>query len=275
MTQAEKATKFRELHHSGKTLVLPNAWDVGSALVFEKAGFPAIATTSAGVAAVFGYPDGEQISPDLMLDMVRRIAQAVTVPVTADVEGGYDDAVKTALAVMEAGAVGINLEDTLSAAPDKLVDLSKHTEMIRGVRRETNVVVNARCDIYLNRIGEAGSRFEQTVERAGAYHAAGADAVFIPGVVDRDTIGRLVKAIGGPINILALSGVPPIPELQELGVARVSIGSGGARAALGLARRLANELRDHGTFTSMTADPLSFPELQLLLRGSASAVPNP
>ena len=275
MTQAEKATRFRELHHTGKTLVLPNAWDVGSALVFEKAGFPAIATTSAGVAAVFGYPDGQYISPDLMLDMVSRIAHAVSVPVTADVEAGYDNAVKTGLAVMAAGAVGVNLEDTLSADPTTLIGLSQQTDTIRQVRQETNLVINARCDIFLSGIGEAAARFEHTVERARAYHAAGADSVFIPGVTDAGTIGRLVKAIDGPINILALAGVPSIPDLQELGVARVSIGSGGARAALGLARRLASELRDHGTFTSMTADPLSYPELQLLLRESASAVPNP
>ena len=266
MNQAEKAKRFRELHHTGKTLVLPNAWDVASALVFESAGFPAIATTSAGVAAVFGYPDGQFIGPELMLDMVRRIAEGVSVPVTADVEAGYDDAVKTGLAVMAAGAVGINLEDTLTEDPTALVDLSQQTEMIRRVRQETNLVINARCDIYLAGIGDAGSRFDRTVERARAYHAAGADSVFIPAVVSREAIGQLVKAINGPINILALPGVPSIPELQELGVARVSIGSGGARAALGLARRLANELREEGTFASMIEDPIGYADLQVLLR---------
>ncbi len=265
MTQAEKAQRLRELHHGGRTLVLPNAWDVASALIFEQAGFPAIATTSAGVAAVFGYPDGQRIDPDLMLDMVRRIAGAVSVPVTADVEAGYDDAVKTGQALMAAGVAGLNLEDTLSANPMALVDLSQQTEMIRRVRQETNLVINARCDIVLYGIGDPGSRFERTVERARAYHDAGADSVFIPGVVDRDTIGRFVKAINGPINVLAVAGLPSIPELQELGVARVSIGSGGARAALGLARRLANELRDHGTFATMTDDPISYLDLQKLL----------
>src|SRR5579871_1241555 len=130
MTQAEKAKLFRDLHHRGQILVLPNAWDVASARVFEEAGFPAIATTSAGVAAVFGYPDGQHIPPAVMLDMVRRIAYAVRVPVSADVEAGYDDPVQTAMLVMEAGAVGMNIEDAIGSS---LIDLTRQTDAIRAI----------------------------------------------------------------------------------------------------------------------------------------------
>lgn len=200
MTQAEKARLLRELHHSGKTLVLANAWDVASARVFENEGFPAIATTSAGVAAVFGYPDGQHIDPRLMLEMVRRVVHAVSVPVTADVEAGYDDPLQTAIGVMEAGAAGLNLEDMRE---ENLADLERQIRLIRDVREATNLVINARTDIYLAGIGEPATRFDRTVERLKAYLEAGADCLFVPGVRDAETIGQLVTALKAPLNILA------------------------------------------------------------------------
>jgi 2-methylisocitrate lyase-like PEP mutase family enzyme/aspartate/methionine/tyrosine aminotransferase len=265
MTQAQKAGLFRELHHRDRILVLPNAWDVGSARVFEDAGFPAIATTSAGVAAVFGYPDRQQIPGELMLDMVRRIANAVSIPVTADVEAGYEDPAATALAVMQAGAVGMNLEDTPNDDPRVLADLAQQVAIVRSIRAKTNLVINARTDVFLMGVGDPATRFDRAVERLNAYRDAGADSLFIPGVSDAETIGKLAKAVRGPINIIAVKGTPPIAELQKLGVARVTIGSGAARAALGLARRVAKELSEQGTYSTFTEDAISYVDVNRML----------
>ena len=265
MTQAQKAELFRGLHHRGRILVLPNAWDVASARVFEEAGFPAIATTSAGVAAVFGYPDGQHIGAALMLDMVRRIAAAVSVPVTADVEAGYDNPVQTAAGVMEAGAVGMNLEDSSEEDPSTLADLALQLETIRAIRARTNLVINARTDIFLAGVGDPATRLERTVERLNAYRDAGADSLFAPGVSDAETIGKLARAVRGPLNILAVRGTPPVPELERLGVARVTVGSGIMRATLGLTRRFAHELAGPGTY-SYTEDTISHAEVNRMLK---------
>lgn len=270
MDQAEKAKIFGELHHPTEQrrkqlLLLPNAWDVASARVFEEANFPAIGTTSAGIAAVYGFPDGQQVSRELMLEMVRRIVQAVAVPVTADVESGYGDALLTAVKVMEAGAVGINLEDTIDGQPAALVGMAEQAAVIRSIRAQTNLVINARTDIYLAGIGDAAARFDRTVERLNAYLEAGADCLFAPGVSDAETIGKLVQSIRGPLNILAVGGTPAIAELQRLGVARVSIGSGAMRATLGLTRRIAMELRERGTYSTMLDGAISYADVNGML----------
>ena len=248
-----KADRLRSLH-SGKILVLPNAWDVASARVVEQAGFPAVASSSAGVAAVLGYPDGQLVSRDEMLDLVGRMARALEVPLTADLESGYGDAGKTVEAALDAGAVGMNLEDLASGGRDLLVPIAAHEAAIgaaraAGDRRGVHFVINARTDVYLASVGEPESRFDHAVQRGRAYLAAGADCVFVPGVRDEETIGKLVKAIGGPINILVGPGSPSVQRLAALGVARVSAGSGPQRAAHTAARRAAEELRDRGTCT--------------------------
>lgn len=262
---AGKVQLFRELHRGPRILVLPNAWDASSAVIFEQAGFPAIATTSAGVANVLGYPDGQRISRALMLDMVRRIASAVRVPVTADVEAGYDDPVQTALDVVAAGAVGMNLEDSVSDDASTLADLPGQVEIIRAIRAKTDLVINARTDVFLLGIGDEATRLDRAVERLNAYRDAGADCLFAPGVRDADTIGKLARAVRGPLNILAVAGAPPVAELERLGVARVSIGSGAMRATLGLTRRIATELIEHGTFALMTDGAMSYAEINALL----------
>jgi 2-methylisocitrate lyase-like PEP mutase family enzyme len=274
VTPKAKAERFRALHAGPAPLVLPNAWDVASARVFEEAGFPAVGTSSAGIAASLGYPDGERISRGEMLKAVARIAGAVQVPVSADVEGGYGPfpkaLVQTVEGVLEAGAVGLNLEDGTSDAVRPLLDLDAQVERLR-LARETakragvNLVINARTDVYWLRFGAEAARFDRTVQRAKAYLAAGADCVFVPGVADAALIGALAKAIGGPLNVLAGPGCPPVPELKALGVARVSLGSGPLRAALGLTRRLARELLETGTYEHLTRDALPYPELRALL----------
>ena len=256
-----KAAAFRAMHRP--TLALPNAWDGASARIFEEAGFPAIGTTSAGVAYALGYPDGERLTRDEMLEVVARIARIVKLPVTADVEAGYGDPVETARQVWAAGAVGMNLEDIVG---DELNDLANQQAAIRGIRAAVpNIVLNARTDIFLNAIGDEATRFDRTVERLNAYADAGADCLFAPGVRDRETIGKLVKAVHGPLNILATAGSPDIAEMKTLGIARVSVGSGPMRATLGLVDRIARELRDQGTYAAMLDGAIPYAEVNRLL----------
>ena len=248
--QTEKAEMFRALHRGPEILVLPNAWDCASARIVEEAGFPAIATSSAGVANALGYSDGEHIPAAEMLAAVARIARCVRVPVTADLEAGYQDIAATTAGLVASGAIGLNLEDAGG-------DIAQHAARVATVRRVgrelgVNLVINARTDLYLDRIGcDPASRFDRSCERLRAYIDAGADCVFVPGVTDEDTIRRFVETLRFPLNILAVAGTPPIRRLQELGVARVSLGSGLARAALGLTRRIAQELQTSGTYEVM------------------------
>jgi 2-methylisocitrate lyase-like PEP mutase family enzyme len=261
-SQAAKANLFRNLHRGPKILLLPNAWDVASACILENAGVAAIATTSAGVAFTLGYPDGQKITREEMLAVVGRIAAKVKIPVTADIEAGYgnrpEDAALTARAVIEAGAVGLNLEDRTDDR--RLVDLSLQLEKIAAVRENSRkmgvpLVLNARTDVYLLEAGKPERRFGETVKRLIAFREAGADCLFAPGVRDLEVISRLVRELQHPVNILAGPGSPPIPELQKIGVARVSLGSSPMRATLGLVRRIAQELETAGTYQSLEDAP--------------------
>ena len=272
--QAQKAEQLRKLHTGGRILVLANAWDVASARVVEELGYPAIATTSAGVANVLGYPDGERISRDEMLDMVARIARAVRVPVTADMEAGYGttlrDMEETARAVVSAGAVGMNLEDVTGTDESSQVETALQMDKIRKIRDVSSslgvpLVVNARTDMYLMPIGPAGTRFERTVERLRAYREAGADCLFAPGVRDAETIAKLVKAVKAPLNILLTPGCPSVKELEKMGVARASTGSGAMRATLGLVRRIAKELAEAGTSSALFEGAIPYAEVNSLL----------
>ena len=258
--QKSKANAFRAMHRGGRILRLPNAWDVASARVFEDAGFGAIATTSAGVAFSLGYPDGQKITREEMLARVGRIARAVKVPVTADVESGYgnrpEDAGRTAREVIEAGAVGMNLEDVREGQALPLAELSLQVEKIRAVKEaalKTGVllVLNARTDVYLKEVGAPESRYDETIRRLIAYRDAGADCVFVPGLRDTGTIERLARDVKCPVNILVGPGSPSVPELEKLGVARVTVGSSAMRATLGLVRRIAEELKSSGTYATL------------------------
>ena len=273
--QAELARQFLELHHGPKILVLPNAWDVASARIFEDAGFPAIGTTSAGIANSFGYPDGQKIPREEMFAAVRRIAEAVEVPVTADAEAGFgstpEEVAGTAQAVIAAGAVGMNLEDGVVGKHDSLADVNLQKEIIQAVMEVVDgagvpFVLNARTDVFLNGIGPAETRLARTIERLNAYHAAGAPSLFAPGVRDTETIGHLVRGVAGPLNILATVGTPPIEELQRVGVARVSVGSGPMRAALGFLGRMARQLHEEGVFTLMTDGAVPYADANRLVQ---------
>lgn len=249
--QAAKAEQFRKLHHGPHMLVLANVWDVVSARIMEECGHPAIATSSAAVAFSLGYPDGQRVSRDEMLEVVGRIARAVRVPVTADLEAGYgttvEDMVETVKAAIEAGAIGMNLEDVTGDDESSLVDAALQVEKIRAIRETAKslgipFVLNARTDIYLLPVGPEATRFERTVERLRAYRDAGADCLFAPGVHDRETISKLVKAVAAPLNILAMPQCPSLTELETMGVARVSAGSMVMRAALRVVERIGKEM---------------------------------
>jgi 2-methylisocitrate lyase-like PEP mutase family enzyme len=257
ISQTDKAVEFLGLHRGPGALILPNVWDVASARVIEAAGFPALATSSAGVAFSLGYPDGQRISREEMIARVARIARAVTVPVSADLEAAYgntpEDAARTTREMIQAGAVGMNLED---AVDDQLLDTSLAVEKVRAARAvaaelRVPIVVNARTDVYMIPGGDPNEKYAETVRRLQAYCDAGATCVFAPGLKDAETIGRLVKDLECPLNILAGPGAPSIRELERLGVARVSLGSGPMRAGLGLLRSLAEELKTSGTYRAL------------------------
>jgi len=232
--QHEKAAAFRQMHREPPLLVLPNAWDVASAKALAALnGCRALATTSAAVARSLGWEDGEQAPVAEMIESARRIAAAVDVPVTADLERGYGDPVGTARAAWEAGLVGINFEDSTRAG---LVVLDEQVEAIRAIRAEVpELVINARVDVFL---GIGRGDIAEAAERGNAYLDAGADCVY-PIMAPPDSIPALVHRLDGPINVLAHKGTPPPAELEELGVARMTWGSGLASLAYAEAARVA------------------------------------
>ena len=275
MSQSEKASRLLALHHAKQPLLLINAWDAASASIVEHAGFPAIATTSAGVANAQGYPDGQHIPWPEMLEVIRRIAETVRVPVTADVEAGFAadlQQLEWALEqLVEAGAVGINLEDAVpGAAHGPLFSLADQANRIRTVRRiserlKLHLVINARTDAYWQKGAEPAAAWHETLERGKAYFDAGADCIFIPGLRDPEKIGDLVAAWKSPINILAGPGVPSIADLQKLGVRRISFGSGPMRAAMGFLRNICQEALDSGAYNKMVETAVTYDEMNALL----------
>ncbi|MFF0189882.1 isocitrate lyase/phosphoenolpyruvate mutase family protein [Streptomyces sp. NPDC005244] len=264
------ALALRALHVPGRPLVLPNAWDTASARIVEEAGAAAVATTSAGLAWDLGAADGDALDRERALAAVARIAAAVGVPVSADIESGYapdaEGVGDTVRAVLAAGAVGVNIEDALheeGAGP--LRPVAAQADRIAAARAAADTAgvplfVNARIDTFLRGAGGV----EETLERAAAFLAAGADGVFVPGAVDPVTVKALVGGIDGPLNIMVGPGAPAVAELAALGVARVSAGSGIAQAAHALVRRAARELLDTGTYGAM-AGGFDYGELNSLL----------
>jgi len=273
--QAQKAEWFRQLHHGPHILVLVNVWDVASARLVEEAGFPAVATSSAAVANSYGYPDGQRISRAEMLGAVERIARNVKLPVTADLESGYGDSAdavtELASTMVAAGAVGLNFEDGTGDPANPLLPLEQHVAKIQRLRAATNatgvpVVINARTDVYLAQVGEPATRFEHALRRANAYRQAGGDCLFVPGVSDAETIGKLVKAVGGPLNILAAPGGPSVGELERLGVARLSFGSWPFRSVMGWFDKLLKQVREPESLAKVTAAAIPYKGLNALFK---------
>ncbi|MDP9339887.1 MAG: isocitrate lyase/phosphoenolpyruvate mutase family protein [Acidobacteriota bacterium] len=271
---AAKADAFRAMHNAAPILVLPNAWDAVSARLFVKAGAKAIATTSAGVAATLGYADGQKVPRALMLEAVARIARVVDIPVTADIEAGYAttalELAGTIRGVIDAGAIGCNLEDATGSGSQPLFEIEEQLARIRAVREAgeragVGVVINARTDVYLASVGEPAGRFAETVRRANAYREAGADCLFVPGVVDLPTLTNLVREIKGPLNVLVGPGLPPVSELERIGVARLSVGSAIMRATLATARDAARELLQEGSYSAFLNRNIPYGEVNELM----------
>jgi 2-methylisocitrate lyase-like PEP mutase family enzyme len=269
----EKARLFRALG-AESVLVLPNAWDAGSAAVIAAAGAAAIATTSGGVSWSLGRGDGQQLGRREMVEAARRIVDSVAVPVTVDVEGGYGaspaDVAETVRAVVEVGAVGINLEDSM-AVGGPLFDVSDQSARLHAARDAASAagmpefVINARTDVFLFGIGEPDGRLGEVLARTAAYAAAGADGVFVPGLLDLGVLSTLCAQSPLPVNVMTGADGPSVTELAKAGVRRISLGTALAQSAYTAAHRAAMELLREGSHTALDGS-LGFTELDELFR---------
>lgn len=270
--QREKAEKFRALHSPGRILILPNAWDVPSARVFEDAGFPAVATSSAGLMVSLGYPDGESIPKELFLSAVRRISGSLSVPLSVDAVSGFGE-IRGEIEFMiteiiDAGGIGINIED-YDHSTGHLRPLEKAVERIKLIKQlgesaGVPVVINGRTDALRHASGTEEDKLKEAISRAKAYRDAGADCVYPMGLVDAAAIQIFVKELDHPTNVMIRKGLPPIRELERLGVARVSFGPSASYATMGLLQRASREVIDEGTYENLVAGAITFDELNKL-----------
>lgn len=273
-SQLTRAHTFQALHHAERGFLLPNAWDAASARIFEAAGFPALGTTSAGIAYARGRRDGQNLTRAEMCREVANIVDVVGVPVNADIEAGYGDSpANVARSVAEfvaVGAVGLNLEDATGRPQEPLYALEDQQRRLAAARRAADatglpIYLNARTDTYLSGFGQSDeARLAETIRRGRAYLEAGADSLFVPLLTDPATIRRLRQELGGPVTVMAFPGAPSVPTLLDAGATRVSLGQGAMLAALGQIARLAGELRDTGTYGAMGADFYGFREAEAL-----------
>jgi 2-methylisocitrate lyase-like PEP mutase family enzyme len=269
--QKEKAELFLKYHHDKEILVLLNSWDIGSSKLIEACGYKAVATTSMGIAASLGYPDCQVIQLPEMIEVITGIINAVEVPVTVDIEAGYgnnlNEIIDSAKKIIATGIVGINIEDSIDLNP-VLIDEMEFCERISAIRAlsdsmDFHLVINARTDSFYTSTGSTQEKLSESIRRGNKYREAGADCIFVQPVWEKETIATLVKEINAPINILSNptigAGVTPsTSELQDLGVARVSLGSGLMKATLALIKKVANELSEKGTYNILldTLTPL-------------------
>jgi 2-methylisocitrate lyase-like PEP mutase family enzyme len=269
--QKEKAELFLKYHQDPEVLVLLNSWDVGSSKLIEACGYKAIATTSMGIAASLGYPDCEVIQLPEMIEAITGIVNAVQLPVTADIEAGYgnnlNEIIDSVKQIIATGIVGINIEDSINLNPT-LIDEMEFCERISAIRALSeslgfHLVINARTDSFYTSSGSAQEKLSESIKRGNKYREAGADCIFVQPVWEKEIISTLVKEINAPINILSNpaigAGLPPsVHELQDLGVARLSLGSSLMKATLALIKKVADELSEKGTYNILlnTLTPL-------------------
>jgi 2-methylisocitrate lyase-like PEP mutase family enzyme len=271
----EKSRKLRELVRAPEILVMPGAYDVLSALLFEQMGFKAIQGTSGGIVASLGYPDGEVISRDLFVEVSGQLASAVSVPFNADGERGYGDesaVQETVRALVARGVAGMNLEDGAGGKPggarglvpisDQLRKIAAVMETKRALR--SDFFLNARVDAFHVFTDDPKKALEEAIRRGNAYAEAGGDCIFYLNLHARDTIGLITKEVKAPVSILAGPQSPSVSELQDLGVKRVSYGSGFLKAAIGATQRLAREILERGTVTALK-DGMQTPEISALV----------
>lgn len=270
--QAAKAESFRAMHRGERPLVMANAWDAITARLFEAEGFAAVATTSGGVSWALGHPDGEAAPWQEVVGQTARIARAVTVPLTADIEAGFGatpEAVGRSITdIIGAGAVGVNLEDSLPG-PVPMRPIEDAAARIRAARAAATaagvpIVINARIDLFLKNVGDEAGRFDEAIARGRAYLAAGADCLYPISLRDPATIGRLAKALGAPININVRAGWPGVAELAGLGVARITTATALTLVALSAVRDAVRDIYANGRFDAVNPT-VGHPEMQQLL----------
>jgi 2-methylisocitrate lyase-like PEP mutase family enzyme len=271
--QSKKAEFFRSLHDGTKILVLPNAWDVASARLFENMGFPAVATSSAGMLVSLGYPDGEDIGRESFLSAVKRISSVLSVPLSVDSVSGFGTTPKeieiTIKGLIEAGAIGLNIED-FDHKTKKLFPIERQVEKLKAIKKVGNsmnvpIVINARTDALRYADGGEAEKFDETVSRAISYRDVGVDCVYPMGLTERTLISRFVRAVDNfPINVMIRKGLPTINELKSLGVARVSFGPAASYATMALLKRISKQVLENGTFSLLVDDAISFDELNSL-----------
>ncbi len=271
-SQREKAEDFRALHHGKHILILPNAWDVPSARVFEDAGFPAVATSSAGLMVSLGYEDGQVIDRQELVSAIRRIARVLSVPLTADIVAGFgetpEEIIATVRSTTEAGAIGINIEDFVHVTK-KLYAVGKQVEKLKAIKNlgesmNMPLVINARTDALRYAQGDEEAKLKEAIRRAIAYRDAGADCVYPMGLTDAVSISTFVKALNFPVNVMVRKGLPPVKELERLGVARMSFGPSASYAAMGLLKRISKEVLEKGTYDNLLDGAITFDELNNL-----------
>jgi len=268
----EKSSKLRELVLAPEILVMPGAYDVLSAILFEQMGFKAIQGTSGGIAMALGYPDGEVMSRDLFVEVSGNFAGAVSVPFNADGERGYGDEAgvrDTVRALIARGVAGMNLEDGAAKGKGGLVELAQQLRKIKGVmetKRElgSEFFLNARVDSFHVMSDDPKRALHEAIHRGNAYAEAGGDCIFYLSLHSAETIGQVAKEVQAPISILAGPQSPGVKELQDLGVARVSYGSGFTKAAITATKRLAQEILEKGT-CNLLKDGMQTPELAALV----------
>jgi len=275
--QSMKFQQFKQLHKQPSTFVLPNAWDASSASVFQKSGFKAIGTTSAGIAMSLGYSDGENLPFEKMIEALKSIVNSVDIPVSADIEAGYGKSVEEVIdnvkQVILAGVVGINLEDGTGNPNEPILDISMQVKKIAAIKELSQslnmpLFINARTDLYWLKIGDPSLQFQSAIKRVKAYEEAGADCIFIPGVTNIDTIKNFREEISCPINLLVGSDTPSLNELSKIGIERVSSGSAPFRATITLLKEISEAIMNSGNFTPMIDDVITYDDMTELLKPS-------
>jgi len=281
--QKEKAEMFLKFHQDKEILVLLNSWDIASSKIIESCGYKAIATTSMGIAASLGYPDCQVIKLSEMIEAITGIVNAVQVPVTVDIEAGYgknlDEIIESISKIIATGIVGINIEDSIDLNP-VLIDEMEFCERISAIRALSDtlgfhLVINARTDSFFTSSGSPQENLSQSIKRGNKYKEAGANCIFVQSVWDKETISTLVKEINAPVNILSnpanMAGLTPsVNELQDLGVARLSLGSGLMKATLALIKKVADELSEKGTYNILLDSLTPIPEAALAYKMATS-----
>jgi 2-methylisocitrate lyase-like PEP mutase family enzyme len=273
-SQRHRAETFRSLHHAEQPLALANIWDAAGARLVVATGASAVATTSAGVSWGLGAADGNQLRREDAIALIARVAAAVDVPVSADIESGFGttpaEVGETIGQVIAAGAVGVNIEDAHTDPVYPLRPIAEQAARIAAARAAADATdvplfINARIDVYLLGVSEEAGRLRETLDRARAYLEAGADGVFVPGLLDPAVITEVTAAIEAPVNVLVGPGAPSVADLSKLGVARVSLGSSVAEAAYAVVRRAAQELAEHGTYGALDG-ALDYGEVNTIMR---------